>query len=176
LPSTVLGFLGSTSTGAEPSWLSQILLRLQHGQPLFMALYGAMVIFFTFFYTSVVFNPEETADNLRKFGGFLPGVRPGKQTADHLDYVLTRLTVIGAIYITVVCLLPEALIGAYNIPFYLGGTSLLIVVVVAIDLLNQTQSHLVAHQYETMIRRSRLRSRGPAEMRVGAGAAARTGS
>jgi preprotein translocase subunit SecY len=122
-----------------------------------MALYGAMIVFFTFFYTSVVFDPKETADNLRKFGGFLPGVRPGRQTAEHIDHVLTRLTVIGAAYITVVCLLPEALIGAYDIPFYLGGTSLLIVVVVAIDLLNQVQSHLVAHQYEGMIRKARLR-------------------
>jgi len=162
LPATVVGFLGSTMQDSQPAWMSQLLAELQHGRPLFMALYGAMIIFFTFFYTSIVFNPEETADNLRKHGGFLSGVRPGKQTAEYLDQVLTRLTVIGAAYITIVCLLPEALIGAYNVPFYLGGTSLLIVVVVAIDLLNQVQSHVVAHQYGVMIRRSRLRSRTPA--------------
>jgi preprotein translocase subunit SecY len=157
LPATVLGFVGTTFEGEQPTWMSALLGQLQHGRPLFMALYGAMIVFFTFFYTSVVFNPQETADNLRKHGGFLPGVRPGRRTAEHLDHVLTRLTVIGAAYITVVCLLPEVLIGAYNIPFYLGGTSLLIVVVVAIDLLNHVQGHLVAHQYEAVIRKARLR-------------------
>jgi preprotein translocase subunit SecY len=159
LPATVLGFLGSAMHGGEPAWMSLLLAQLQHGRPLFMALYGVMIVFFTFFYTSVVFNPHDTADNLRKHGGFLVGLRPGKQTAAYLDEVLTRLTAIGAAYITVVCLLPEALIGAYNIPFYLGGTSLLIVVVVAVDLLNQVQSHLVAHQYQGIIRKSVLRRR-----------------
>ncbi len=162
LPATVLGFLGSAMQRDQPAWISSVLAQLQHGRPLFMALYGGMIIFFTFFYTSVVFNPQETADNLRKHGGFLPGLRPGKQTADHIDKVLTRLTVIGAAYITLVCLLPEGLIGAYNLPFYLGGTSLLIVVVVAIDLLNQIQAQLVAHQYEAVIRKARLRTSRPA--------------
>jgi preprotein translocase subunit SecY len=159
LPATALGFVGNALPEGQSGWTTTLLAQLQHGRPLFMALYGVMIIFFTFFYTSIVFNPQETADNLRRFGGFLPGVRPGRQTADHLDRVLMRLTVLGAAYITLVCLLPEALIGAYNMPFYLGGTSLLIVVVVAIDLLTQVQSHLVAHQYEAMIRKARLHRR-----------------
>jgi preprotein translocase subunit SecY len=122
-----------------------------------MVMYGAMIIFFSFFYTSIVFNPDDTADNLRKYGGFLPGIRPGKRTAEYLDYVLTRLTVIGAAYITVVCLLPEALISFYNAPFYLGGTSILIVVTVTMDTVAQIASHLQAHQYEGLIRKSKLR-------------------
>jgi len=130
---------------------------LQHGQPLFMLLYGALIIFFCFFYTSIVFNPDDTAENLRKYGGFLPGIRPGRRTAEYLDYVLTRLTVIGAAYITIVCLLPEALIGFYNAPFYLGGTSILIVVTVTMDTVTQIQSHLLAHQYEGLIKKSKLR-------------------
>jgi len=157
LPATALGFLGSSLHGNQPGWMSQLLGELQHGKPLFMALYGVMIVFFTFFYTSIVFDTQDTADNLRKHGGFLAGVRPGRQTGEYLDKVMTRLTVIGAAYITIVYLLPEALIGAFNLPFYLGGTSLLIVVVVAVDVLNQVQSHLVAHQYEAIIRRSRIR-------------------
>jgi preprotein translocase subunit SecY len=159
LPATVTGFLDSALQDRSSGWPGALLAQLQHGRPLFMALYGVMIVFFTFFYTSVVFNPQETADNLRRHGGFLPGVRPGKQTAEHLDRVLSRITVLGAVYITVVCLLPEALIGAYDIPLYLGGASLLIVVVVAIDFLTQLQSHLVAHQYEAVIRKARLRPR-----------------
>lgn len=159
LPATLLGFAGSAWQDGRPGWVSAALGQLQHGQPLFIALYGAMIVFFTFFYTSIVFNPQDTADNLKKHGGFIAGVRPGKQTAEHIDLILSWLTVIGAAYITIVCLLPEALIGAYNIPFYLGGTSLLIVVVVAIDLLNHVQSHLVAHQYDAIIRKARLRPR-----------------
>ena len=173
LPTTVFGFVGSTMRDGGPPWMTTLLAQLQHGRPLFMALYGAMIVFFTFFYTSVVFNPQDTADNLRKYGGFLPGVRPGRQTAEYLDQVLSRLTVIGAAYITIVCLLPEVLIGAYNLPFYLGGTSLLIVVVVAIDLLTQIQSHLVAHQYEALIRKSRLRGRGFSTETAGAAAFSR---
>lgn len=157
LPATVLGFLGSTDDLGRMPWIGDLTGQLQHGRPLFMVFYGAMIVFFTFFYTSVVFNPADTADNLRKYGGFLPGLRPGRQTAEYLDRVLSRLTVIGAAYITLVCLLPEALIGAYNVPFYLGGTSLLIVVSVTIDLLAQIQSHLVAHQYEGMLRKVSLR-------------------
>jgi preprotein translocase subunit SecY len=131
--------------------------QLQHGRPAFIILYGALIIFFCFFYTSVVFNPEDTAENLRKYGGFMPGIRPGKRTAEYLDYVLTRLTVIGALYIAIVCLLPEILIGYYNAPFYMGGTSVLIVVSVTMDTVTQIQSHLLAHQYEGLIKRSRLR-------------------
>jgi preprotein translocase subunit SecY len=124
-----------------------------------MITYGALIMLFAFFYTSIVFNPTETADNLRKYGGFLPGIRPGKNTADYLDYVLVRLTVIGSLYLTFVCLLPEVLRSQYAFPFYLGGTSLLIVVSVTMDTVTQIQSHLIAHQYEGMIRKSRLGAR-----------------
>jgi preprotein translocase subunit SecY len=155
LPATLMGFLSAARPADLPAWASAITAQLQHGRPLFMLLSGGMIMFFTFFYTAIVFNAVETADNLRKFGGFLPGVRPGRQTAEYLDQVLGRLTVIGASYITLVCLLPEWLIGAYNLPFYLGGTSLLIVVSVTIDLLTQTQAHLVAHQYTGMLRKVR---------------------
>ena len=157
LPATVMGFLASADLPAAAQWVPSLVGQLQHGQPLFMVLYGAMIVFFTFFYTSIVFNPDETAENLRKYGGFLPGIRPGKRTAEYLDYVLTRLTVIGAAYITVVCLLPEALIGFYNVSFYLGGTSILIVVTVTMDTVSQIQSHLLAHQYEGLIKKSKLR-------------------
>ena len=118
-----------------------------------------MIVFFAFFYTSVVFNPEDTADNLKKHGGFLPGIRPGKRTAEYLDYVLTRLTVLGAGYLTIVCLLPEALRAYTSIPFYIGGTSILIVVSVTLDTVTQIQSHLLAHQYEGLIKKSKLRGR-----------------
>jgi preprotein translocase subunit SecY len=160
LPTTVMGFLATANLPAWAQWLPGVVGQLQHGRPMFMVLYGAMIIFFSFFYTSIVFNPDETAENLRKYGGFIPGIRPGKRTAEYLDYVLTRLTVIGAAYITLVCLLPEALIGFYNAPFYLGGTSILIVVTVTMDTVAQIQSHLLAHQYEGLIRKSKLRGRG----------------
>jgi len=123
-------------------------------------LYAAAIIFFCFFYTAVVFNPTETADNLRKYGGFIPGIRPGQRTADYLDYVLTRITVVGAAYLCVVCLLPELLIARLGVPFYFGGTSLLIVVSVTMDTVAQVQSHLLAHQYEGLIKKSKLRGRG----------------
>ncbi|MGE0046155.1 MAG: preprotein translocase subunit SecY, partial [Hyphomonadaceae bacterium] len=160
LPATVLGFIGQSENA--PSWLQGAVGAIGYGQPLHLALYGLGIIFFCFFYTSIVFNPEETADNLRKYGGFLPGIRPGKNTAQYLDFVLTRLTVIGAAYITFVCILPEILISYYNIPFYLGGTSILIVVSVTMDTVTQIQSHLVAHQYEGLIKRSKLRGGGMA--------------
>ncbi len=158
LPSTVISFAGMG--GNPPEWLDMLQAAIGYGQPGHMALYAVLIIFFCFFYTSIVFNPEETADNLRKYGGFLPGIRPGKKTAEYLDYVLTRLTVIGAAYITLVCLLPEILISAYSVPFYLGGTSVLIVVSVTLDTVAQIQSHLVAHQYEGLIKRSKLRGSG----------------
>jgi preprotein translocase subunit SecY len=158
LPATVMGFLATADLPNWAQWLPGAVGQLQHGRPLFMVFYGALIIFFCFFYTSVVFNPEDTAENLRKYGGFLPGIRPGKRTAEYLDFVLTRLTVIGAAYITAVCLLPEALIGFYNAPFYLGGTSILIVVSVTMDTVTQIQSHLLAHQYEGLIKKSKLRS------------------
>jgi preprotein translocase subunit SecY len=158
LPTTVASFAGM---GADtPEWLATFQAYLGYGKPGHMALYALGIIFFCFFYTSIVFNPEETADNLRKYGGFLPGIRPGKKTAEYLDFVLTRLTVIGAAYITAVCLLPEILISYYAVPFYLGGTSILIVISVTLDTVAQIQSHLVAHQYEGLIKRSKLRGGG----------------
>jgi len=155
LPATILGFSG----GVGPDWLQPITTAIGHGQPLYMVLYAALIVFFCFFYTAIVFNPEETADNLKKYGGFIPGIRPGKNTADYLDYVLTRLTVVGAAYITVVCLLPEFLIAEFALPFYFGGTSLLIVVTVTMDTVAQIHSHLLAHQYEGLIKKAKLRGR-----------------
>lgn len=161
LPTTLVGFTqNAQNLPAYLSWLPQAAAALAVGQPLHMLLYAAGIIFFCFFYTSIVFNPDETAENLRKYGGFVPGIRPGKKTAEYLDYVLTRLTVIGAAYITLVCLLPEFVIAAYNVPFYLGGTSVLIVVSVTMDTVTQVQSHLLAHQYEGLIKKTRLRGRG----------------
>jgi preprotein translocase subunit SecY len=153
LPVTIAGFSGE----GGPEWLQPITAALAHGQPLYMILYAAMIIFFAFFYTAVVFNPTETADNLKKYGGFIPGIRPGQNTAEYFDYVLTRLTTVGAIYLVVICLLPEFLISRYAVPFYFGGTSLLIIVTVTIDTVAQIQSHLIAHQYEGLIKKARLR-------------------
>ena len=153
LPITLANF----TQGQGPGWLNTVTALLGHGQPLYMALYAAGIIFFCFFYTAIVFNPEDTAENLRKYGGFIPGIRPGKRTAEYIDYVLTRLTVVGAGYITLVCLLPEILISQYSVPFYFGGTSLLIVVSVTMDTVAQIQSHLLAHQYEGLIKKSKLR-------------------
>ncbi|MEZ5996214.1 MAG: preprotein translocase subunit SecY [Hyphomonadaceae bacterium] len=155
LPTTIIGFMGMGANA--PEWVSTMQGYIGYGKPGHMMLYALGIVFFCFFYTSIVFNPEETADNLRKYGGFLPGIRPGKKTAEYLDYVLTRLTVLGAAYITVVCLLPEILISYYAVPFYLGGTSVLIVISVTLDTVAQIQSHLVAHQYEGLIKRSKLR-------------------
>jgi len=174
LPTTVMGF---AATADLPPWLSflpGLTGQLQHGQPLFMLTYGLLIIFFCFFYTSIVFNPEDTAENLRKYGGFLPGIRPGKRTAEYLDYVLTRLTVIGAAYITAVCLLPEALSANFGPTVYLGGTSILIVVTVTMDTVAQIQSHLLAHQYEGLIKKSRLRGGKTGGKGVSAQGAART--
>ena len=157
LPATTLGLVPASSLPEWLQWLPYMVGQLQHGQPLFVVLYGALIVFFCFFYTSVVFNPDDTAENLRKYGGFMPGIRPGKRTAEYLEYVLTRLTVIGAAYITLVCLVPEVLIGFFNVKFYMGGTSLLIVVSVTMDTVAQIQSHLLAHQYEGLIKKSKLR-------------------
>jgi preprotein translocase subunit SecY len=153
LPITIANF----TAGQGPDWLNTITALLGHGQPLYMALYAAGIVFFAFFYTAIVFNPKDTADNLKKYGGFIPGIRPGERTAAYIDYVLTRLTVLGAIYLTLICLLPEFLISQYKVPFYFGGTSLLIVVSVTMDTVAQIQSHLLAHQYEGLIKKSRLR-------------------
>ncbi|MGX8007666.1 preprotein translocase subunit SecY [Mesorhizobium sp. ORM8.1] len=154
LPATVAGFSQSTNL---PGWASTILASLGHGQPLYMIFYASMIVFFAFFYTAIVFNPKDTADQLKKHSGFIPGYRPGERTADYIDYVLTRVTVIGAIYLVLVCLLPEFLISATGVPFYLGGTSLLIVVSVTLDTVAQIQGHLIAHQYEGLIKKSKLR-------------------
>lgn len=153
LPITVANFSGDGAGG----WLTTVTAMLGQGQPLYMALYASGIIFFCFFYTSIVFNPTETADNLKRQGGFIPGIRPGPRTAEYIDTILTRLTTIGAIYLTLVCLLPEFLINAYSVPFYFGGTSLLIVVNVTMDTVAQVQSHLFAHQYEGLIKKSRLK-------------------
>jgi preprotein translocase subunit SecY len=157
LPLTVAGFYGS-SAGA-PGWLQLVMAWLAHGQPLYIALYVALIVFFAFFYTAIVFNPDDTAENLKKYNGFIPGIRPGKNTAEYLDYVLTRLTVVGAAYLSVVCALPEVMIANYAIPFYFGGTSLLIVVSVTMDTVAQIHSHLLAHQYEGLIKKAKLRGR-----------------
>ena len=136
-----------------------IVTQLGHGRPLFLILYVALIVFFAFFYTAIVFNPTETADNLKKHGGFIPGIRPGERTAEYIDYVLSRITVIGAAYLALVCLLPEILISYAAVPFYFGGTSLLIVVSVTMDTVAQIQGYLLAHQYEGLIKRSKLRGR-----------------
>lgn len=153
LPLTIVGFSGAE--GGE--WTAVIAQYMQHGQPVYMVAYAALIVFFAFFYTAIVFNPEENAEMLRKNGGFLPGIRPGKTTADHFDYLLTRLTVVGAAYLVLICLLPEFLISEYSLPFYFGGTSLLIVVSVTMDTVAQIHSHLIAHQYEGLIKKAKLR-------------------
>ncbi len=154
LPATIAGFSASTTL---PGWANTMLASLGHGRPLYMLLYAGMIIFFAFFYTAIVFNPKDTADQLKKHSGFIPGYRPGERTAEYIDYVLTRITVIGAIYLVLICLMPEFLISATGVPFYLGGTSLLIVVSVTLDTVAQIQGHLIAHQYEGLIKKSKLR-------------------
>ncbi|MEX3008873.1 preprotein translocase subunit SecY [Hoeflea sp. TYP-13] len=154
LPATLAGFSNTTNL---PGWATTVLATLGHGQPLYMVFYAAMIAFFAFFYTAVVFNPKDTADNLKSHGGFIPGIRPGERTAEYIDYVLTRITVVGALYLVFVCLLPEFLIAQTGIPFYLGGTSLLIVVSVTLDTVAQIQGHLIAQQYEGLIKKSKLR-------------------
>ncbi|ROO30095.1 preprotein translocase subunit SecY [Salinisphaera japonica] len=158
-PATVIRFLGEG--GSVANWVSN---AIAPGQPLYVLFYSAMIIFFCFFYTALVFDSRETADNLKKSGAFIPGVRPGKQTADYIDTVLTRLTVAGAVYVTLVCLLPELLILKYNVPFYFGGTSLLIIVVVVMDFMSQLQAHMMSHQYEGLMRKNNLKTGGRAGM------------
>ncbi|MEK7342796.1 MAG: preprotein translocase subunit SecY [Pseudomonadota bacterium] len=161
MPLTISQFAGQTVAG-ESRWGDFVLTLnqyLSHGSPVYMALYGLGIVFFCFFYTAVVFNPEETADNLKRNGGFIPGIRPGKNTENYLDYVLTRITVIGAAYLAFICLVPEFAIARAGIPFYLGGTSLLIVVNVTVDTVTQIQSHLLAHQYGDLIKKAKLKGR-----------------
>jgi preprotein translocase subunit SecY len=154
LPITVAQFNAANT----PEWLTEIVRLLNHGQPLYMLLYGFLIAFFAFFYTAVVFNPADTADNLKKYGGFIPGIRPGKKTAEYIDYVLTRLTAIGAAYLVAVCLIPEYILAQYggNL-LLLGGTSFLIIVSVTMDTVAQVHSHLLAHQYEGLIKKARFK-------------------
>jgi len=154
LPTTIASFSQSSDgTG----FLATMSAYLGHGRPLYIVLYVALIVFFAFFYTAIVFNPSETADNLKKQGGFIPGIRPGERTADFIDYVLTRITVIGAAYLALICLLPELLISYASLPFYFGGTSLLIVVSVTMDTVAQVHGHLLAHQYEGLVKKAKLK-------------------
>ena len=155
MPLTVAGFSGQ----GGPDWLTTVTALLGRGQPLYLGLYVSLIVFFAFFYTSIVFNPDDTAENLKKNGGFIPGIRPGRNTSNYIHYVLMRLTTVGAIYLALVAILPEILISRYNVPFYFGGTSLLIVVSVTMDTVQQVQSYLLAHQYEGLIRKSKLKGR-----------------
>jgi preprotein translocase subunit SecY len=155
LPTTIANF----NAGQGGEWMTFITTHLAHGRPAFLILYIALIVFFAFFYTAIVFNPTETADNLKKHGGFIPGIRPGERTAEYIDYVLSRITVVGALYLSVVCLIPEILISYAAVPFYFGGTSLLIVVSVTMDTVAQVQGYLLAHQYEGLIKRAKLRGR-----------------
>ena len=154
IPATIAGFATS-----GPEWFQTIMNQLGHGQPVYMLLYAALIVFFSFFYTAIVFDPVETADNLKKYGGFIPGIRPGSATAAFFDRILTRLTAVGGLYLVVICMLPELLISDYGLPFYFGGTSILIVVSVTMDTVTQVQSHLLAHQYEGLIRKNRVKGR-----------------
>lgn len=153
MPLTVAGLYASSG----PEWLGTVTAVLAPGKPIYIAFYIALIVFFCFFYTAIQFNPEDTADNLKKNGGFVPGIRPGKRTAEYLDYVLTRLTVVGSAYLSIVCAIPELLISSAAIPFYLGGTSLLIVVNVTMDTVSQIHSHLMAQQYEGLLKKARLK-------------------
>ena len=152
--------IAQLSSENGPAWVQSLSQMLGHGQPLYLTLYAALILFFAFFYTAVVFNPEDTAEKLKKHGGFIAGIRPGKNTAEYLDYVVTRLTVLGAVYLVALCILPEILITKLSVPFVLGGTTLLIVVQVTMDFIGQVQSHLIAYQYESLIRKASLAGKG----------------
>jgi len=157
-PATIAGWFGTTGEGM--AWLQTLAATLSPGQPVYVLVYAVAIIFFCFFYTALVFNPRDTADNLKKSGAFIPGIRPGEQTARYIGQVMTRLTLAGAAYVTAVCLLPEFLIVTWNVPFYFGGTSLLIVVVVVMDFMAQLQAHLMSHQYEGLLRKAKLKGGG----------------
>jgi preprotein translocase subunit SecY len=154
-PATLLGWFGSSTEGL--TWLRDIAGTLSPGQPIYVLLYAALIVFFCFFYTALQYNPKETADNLKKSGAFVPGIRPGDQTARYLEKILTRLTLAGAVYVTAVCLLPEFLILRWNVPFYFGGTSLLIIVVVTMDFMSQVQAYIMTHQYESLLRKANFK-------------------
>jgi preprotein translocase subunit SecY len=155
LPATIATWFGDN---AGLGWLKDISSTLSPGQPVYVALYAAAIVFFCFFYTALVFNSRETADNLKKSGAFIPGIRPGENTAKHIDKILLKLTLAGAIYITFVCLLPEFLILKYNVPFYFGGTSLLIIVVVTMDFMAQVQNYLMSQQYDSLLKKANFKS------------------
>ncbi len=155
LPATIVGWF---ATGESLRWLKDLSSALSPGQPIYVMLYAAMIVFFCFFYTALVFNSRETADNLKKSGAFIPGIRPGEQTARHIDRILSRLTLAGAVYITLVCLLPEFLVLKYNVPFYFGGTSLLIIVVVTMDFWAQVQSYVMSQQYESLLKKANFKA------------------
>ncbi len=157
LPMTIVNFSAKDGQGAD--WIVTLSSMLSHGRPLYLALYAGLILFFTFFYTAVVFNPEETADNLKRQGGFIAGIRPGKSTAEYLDYVITRLTVIGSLYLAAICCFPEIMIARFSVPFILGGTTLMIVVSVTMEFATQIQSHLLAYQYEGLMKKARLKGR-----------------
>jgi len=157
MPVSIINLTSGQDGGA--GWLVTLNAMLGRGQPLYLAVYIGLIVFFAFFYTAIVFNPQDTSENLRRYGGYIPGIRPGQPTADYLDYVLTRLTVLGAAYLSAVCILPELLISQYSVPFYFGGTSLLIVVTVTLDTVTQVQSHLMAHQYEGLVKKANLRGK-----------------
>ncbi len=157
-PATLSTWVGQSTGGVR--WLQQIAGQLSPGQPTYIALYGALIVFFCFFYTAIVFNSRETADNLKKSGAFIPGIRPGQQTAEYLDKVLTKLTAVGALYLAGVCLLPEFLIAEFSVPFYFGGTSLLIIVVVIMDFIAQVDAHLMSHQYDSLLKKANLKGYG----------------
>lgn len=161
-PGTIAQWFGNTK---GLGWLNEVSLALSPGQPLYLLFFAAAIIFFCFFYTALVFNPKETADNLKKSGAFIPGMRPGEQTAHYIDTVMTRLTFVGAIYLVLVALLPEFLILTWHVPFYFGGTSLLIVVVVLMDFMAQVQAHLMSHQYESLMRKTHMKGKGMGLMR-----------
>jgi preprotein translocase subunit SecY len=162
-PATILGWFGSGSDSLI--WLRDIAATLSPGQPIYVLLYAALIIFFCFFYTALQYNPKETADNLKKSGAFVPGIRPGDQTARYLEKILTRLTLAGAVYVTAVCLLPEFLILRWNVPFYFGGTSLLIIVVVTMDFMSQVQAYIMTHQYESLLRKANFKGGLPGGVR-----------
>jgi len=156
LPATFAQF---TKDAQGFEWLADLSAVLSPGAWLYMLLFTALIVFFCFFYTAIVFNPKDTADNLKKNGGFIPGIKPGQRTAEYVDKVLTRITVVGAAYVAAVCLLPQYLISALSVPFYFGGTSLLIIVVVSMDTMTQIQSHLMSHQYEGLMKQARLKTK-----------------
>jgi preprotein translocase subunit SecY len=156
-PATLAGWF---SSGDSMSWLKDISGALSPGQPIYVMLYAAMIIFFCFFYTALVFNPKETAENLKKSGAFIPGIRPGDQTSRYIERIMLRLTLAGAIYVTLVCLLPEFLILKWNVPFYFGGTSLLIIVVVTMDFMSQVQAYIMSHQYESLLKKTNFKGGG----------------